>query len=122
MYHGNLEIGQEELARVRAELDDQLLDRLIEERCRDPHMGERRILVVAHVTEREARFVVRDEGQGFNTESMVSHPTAEQFTSGQCRGITLIRSLMDELSFNAVGNELVMSKRAQTPSASLLKN
>jgi CheY-like chemotaxis protein/anti-sigma regulatory factor (Ser/Thr protein kinase) len=113
MYHGNLEISREELATVRAELDDHVLDRLVEERCRETRICERRILVVAHLTGTEARFVVRDEGRGFNAGSVASAPTADRFASGHGRGMTIIRSLMDEVTFNTAGNELVMRKCAQ---------
>lgn len=113
MYHGNLEISKEELARVRAELDDRILDRLVEERCREPHICNRRILVIAHITESEARFVVRDEGRGFKTLSLASEPTPDCLASGECRGMTLIRALMDKVTFNSAGNELVMLKRVQ---------
>ncbi len=116
MYHGNLEISNEELARIRAELDDHILDRLVEERCRESRICDRKIFVVARLTESEARFVVRDEGRGFNTVSMASDPTSDRFASGQCRGMTLIRSLMDEMTFNKAGNELVMRKRVQASS------
>jgi hypothetical protein len=114
MYHGNLEISKAELTKIRAELDDDLLDRLVEERCRESHICERRILVIAHLTESEARFVVRDEGRGFNTVSVASERTSDRFASGQCRGMTLICSLMDEVAFNQAGNELVMRKRCTT--------
>ncbi|MEQ8784931.1 MAG: response regulator [Pirellulaceae bacterium] len=110
MYHGNLEITREELAQLRAELDDRMLDRLVEDRCRESPLGERRILVVAHLREGEARFVVRDEGRGFNSMSFVNAPATESFASGEHRGMTLIGTLMDEVSFNQTGNELVMRK------------
>ncbi|MEO8165525.1 MAG: hypothetical protein ABI619_09025 [Betaproteobacteria bacterium] len=43
MYHGNLEIDEREMARVRDELDHHLLSRLVDERCRDSHIRERMI-------------------------------------------------------------------------------
>jgi CheY-like chemotaxis protein/anti-sigma regulatory factor (Ser/Thr protein kinase) len=111
MYHGNLEISQAELAQLRAELDDHMLDRMVEDRCRDSHLGERRILLVAHLKENEARFVVRDEGRGFNTMSLVNAPNKDTFASGAHRGMILIGTLMDQVTFNQAGNELVMLKR-----------
>ncbi len=110
MYHGNLEINKQELAKVRAELDDRLLDRLIEQRCTESRIRDRRILVVAHVLKNEVRFVIRDEGRGFNRAYAVGDSTSERFVTGQCRGMTLMHSFMDEVSFNTAGNELVMRK------------
>jgi CheY-like chemotaxis protein len=110
MYHGNLEVTREELAKVRAELDEQLLDRLIEERCRVPQFQERKILVIVHLTSAEARFVVRDEGRGFHKRyRQEENPTGENALTER-RGLTLIHSLMDEVKYNEAGNELVMRK------------
>jgi CheY-like chemotaxis protein len=113
MYHGNLEIGRKELAAVRSELDDHMLDRLIEERCKDPKISDRRILTVAHITKEEARFVIRDEGRGFDPKNVGSESTSDRFASGHDRGMILIRSLMDEVRFNKTGNELVIRKCLQ---------
>ena len=44
---------------------------------------------------------------------MTGDPTSDHFASGQCRGMILIRSLMDEVTFNKAGNELVMRKRSE---------
>jgi anti-sigma regulatory factor (Ser/Thr protein kinase) len=113
MYHGNLEISRKELAAVRSELDDHMLDRLIEERCKDPKISDRRILTVSHITKDEARFVIRDEGRGFDPSNVTGETTSDRFASGQDRGMILIRSLMDELRFNKTGNELVIRKCIQ---------
>jgi len=109
MYHGNLEITRDELNRVRAELDDHLLVRFVEQRCKDPRIRERRILVVVQLTRHEARFVIRDEGRGFNRMFDVPDD-AGAFEWGRHRGLTLIRSLMDEVEFNDAGNELTLRR------------
>lgn len=114
MFHGNLEVKEDELARVRAELDDQLLSRLVEERCREPLIRERKILVVVHLTEKEVRFVIRDEGRGFNSMTAAAD-ASQRFEAGRHRGLTLIQSLMDEVSFNKSGNELTLRKRQLKP-------
>jgi anti-sigma regulatory factor (Ser/Thr protein kinase) len=108
MYHGNLEVSRYEIDAIRAELDDRLLHRLIEERCRDPRIRERRILAIVHLTRDDVRFVIRDEGDGFNRKLESPGDTAGSFDSGRCRGLTLIRSLMDEVTFNEAGNEVVL--------------
>ncbi|MEM9658600.1 MAG: response regulator [Planctomycetota bacterium] len=112
MFHGNLELSCEELAQVRAELDEDLLDRLIEQRCQDPRFQDRTISVIAHVTSEEARFVIRDAGAGFRS-SYADLPSAEnRFESGRHRGQILMHSLMDEVAYNELGNELVLLKRS----------
>jgi anti-sigma regulatory factor (Ser/Thr protein kinase) len=93
-----------------------MLDRLAEERCLESRISERKILVVVRLTQDEARFVIRDEGRGFNSANVVSDSTPDRFVSGKCRGMTLIHSMMDEVTFNKTGNELVMRKRVQRSS------
>lgn len=117
MYHGNLEIGRNELDRIRSELDDRLLRRFVEERCRDPRIGERRILVVTHLTVNEVRFVIRDEGRGFNRMFDAPDDPSASFETGRHRGLTLIRSLMDEVKFNDAGNELTLRRNRAIPTS-----
>jgi serine/threonine-protein kinase RsbW len=59
----------------------------------------------------EIRIVVRDPGAGFNTSS--SADSAEDGTNltQHGRGILLMRSLMDEISYRHGGSELRMRKR-----------
>lgn len=121
MYHGNLEVSQEELAKIWAELDEHLLDRLADERCREPHIRERKILVVVHLTTGEARFVIRDEGRGFNAMFAMADEKSGRSELARHRGVTLIRSLMDEVTYNKAGNELVLRKH-QCGSTTDVKN
>ncbi len=115
MFHGNLEIERQRLSDVRAELDDAKLEQLVAERNQDPAVASRRILVVAHLTKSESRFVIRDEGRGFDTESVTGDAVVGTATAAASRGMTLIRSLMDEVKFNNAGNELVIRKLLGTP-------
>jgi DNA-binding response OmpR family regulator len=110
MYHGNLEIGEAELTAARAQLDDAVLDRLIASRTVNPEIAARTILAVAHLTPEEVRIVIRDEGRGFNLQFEDTDGGTEAFEGGRHRGMTLIRSLMDEVSYNTSGNELTMRK------------
>jgi anti-sigma regulatory factor (Ser/Thr protein kinase) len=111
MYHGNLEISNDELSQARAELDEHVLDDLVAERCKEARIAQRRIIVIVHLKESEARFVIRDEGCGFNAMLVAGKDTPDDFAFRHYRGMTLIRTLMDEVTFNKAGNELVMRKR-----------
>jgi anti-sigma regulatory factor (Ser/Thr protein kinase) len=110
MYHGNLEISGEELAKVRAQLDERLLSRLVEERSATKKISDRTILVVAHITPKEARFVVRDQGRGFNLRFADAGAAGDHFEGGNNRGLVLMRAMMDDVSFNEAGNELTLKK------------
>jgi len=103
MYHGNLEIDEGELARA------------VEERCRETRLRDRKIIVVARVTDTEVRFVIRDQGRGFSAP-FTSTGSESSFDRGSHRGLTLMHSLMDEVAHNDAGNELTLRKCA--PAAS----
>ena len=63
----------------------------------------------------EVSIMVRDEGEGFDSQS-VPDPTGPQgllLTHG--RGLHLMRTLMDEVSFEANGTVVRMRKRMKTP-------
>lgn len=108
MYHGNLEVSSE----LRQNGDD-AFHRLAEERRQQVPYRERQIFVDASVSHGKATFVVRDEGPGFD-RSVLPDPTALpnlEKTSG--RGLLLIQTFMDEVSYNAVGNELTMVKHRE---------
>jgi len=113
MYHGNLEISQQELAAARAELDDDLLNKLIAEHCQDTRVSKRRVIAVAHLTTDAARFIICDEGCGFDPCVASGQASSARVESGRHRGRTLIHSLMDEVTFNKDGKELVLLKYAR---------
>jgi CheY-like chemotaxis protein len=114
MYHGNLEIGEQELAETRAALDDRKLAALVDLRRRQQPYSERKTLVVLSFEATEVRFVIRDEGAGFSVTWVSEIDPVKAFDRGHRRGLTLIQSIMDEVTFNSTGNELAMSKRART--------
>ena len=104
--HGNLEVG--------SELRDANLDayyRLIEERRQQSPYAARRVHV--HVTEspQHARYVIRDEGPGFDPAKIPDPTDPENMEKASGRGLLLIRTFMDEFTHNDRGNEIAMIKR-----------
>ncbi|HZY87852.1 MAG TPA: response regulator [Gemmataceae bacterium] len=101
-YHGNLEVGSTADRRAREELAER---RRWEEPYRD-----RRIHVLARLSRSQAVFVVRDEGPGFDVSAL---PAADVLSAEResGRGVTLMRALMDEVAYNAAGNEVTLTKR-----------
>jgi anti-sigma regulatory factor (Ser/Thr protein kinase) len=69
------------------------------------------VLVDVKISTEEARFVIRDEGPGFDVASVPEPIDAagEQAKSG--RGLALMRAFMDQVTFNDVGNQVTMVKR-----------
>ncbi|GIX04418.1 MAG: hypothetical protein KatS3mg114_0287 [Planctomycetaceae bacterium] len=105
-YHGNLEISS-----ALREEDHQRYYQLAEERARTPPYSERRIHIQAKLTPDEARYVIRDDGQGFDP-SQIPDPRDPMNLERPCgRGLLLMQTFMDEVIYNERGNEVTLIKR-----------
>jgi CheY-like chemotaxis protein len=104
-YHGSLEIGAALGARDRRSFEEQVRSRMLEL----PY-ASRRIHVHAKVNRQEAVFVIRDQGPGFDATPHLTGGLADG-DGGAGRGIVLMRAVMDEVIYNAAGNEVTMIKR-----------
>jgi CheY-like chemotaxis protein len=104
LYHGNFELGTE-----LAPSDCAALSR---ERRNEPPYRDRRIHVRARFSADEALFIIRDEGPGFDH---AAHATAKQAerVGERDRGLTLMYTFMDSVTFNEAGNEVTLVKRRQ---------
>ena len=104
MFRGNLEISRNET---------NILDRaLIRERRQQAPYCERRVFFQASLSPEVAKFVIKDEGPGFDLSTIPQPLDPESFREGQGRGLVLIQSFMDEVRFNEQGNELTLVKHA----------
>jgi hypothetical protein len=56
------------------------------------------------------KFVIRDEGPGFNHQMVLDPTEAETIGRIGGRGLLLIRRFMDEVSYNRRGNEMTLQK------------
>lgn len=63
------------------------------------------------ITEEKACFVVRDEGEGFNPESVPDPTQPERLALPNGRGIMLMRAYMDEVYYRNEGREVYFMKR-----------
>jgi CheY-like chemotaxis protein/anti-sigma regulatory factor (Ser/Thr protein kinase) len=108
-YHGNLE-----LAASGSGVDRKGYDELARQRSLEPPYCNRHIHIRAHITRSEAVFVIRDEGPGFDSKRFLPASRLADADKGFGRGITLMRSVMDEVTYNAAGNEVTLVKRGVT--------
>ena len=105
LFHGNLEVSSD----LRQE-DERLFDALSAERRTQEPYCSRRIRVKVQLDRDAVRFVVSDDGPGFDT-SIVDRPVRpEDIDRIGGRGLLLIRAFMDQTSFNAAGNQITMVK------------
>lgn len=104
--HGNLELDS-----ALRELKDNSYQKLGEERRRQEPYASRKAYVVAEFNHDGCRWTIRDEGRGFNPNDLPDplDPANLQRASG--RGLLLIRTFMDEISFNESGSEITMVRR-----------
>jgi anti-sigma regulatory factor (Ser/Thr protein kinase) len=106
VYHGTLEIEP----RLRARPDNAASEMAKARRSQAPYC-HRRIRVSATVSPSEAAYEIEDEGPGFDPAALVQSIDLDDLERFTGRGILLIRSVMDEVSFNAKGNRIRMVKR-----------
>jgi len=106
-YHGNLELPSE----MREKSPDAYV-KAAKRRTHQPPFADRRIGVSARFSRGQAVFSIRDEGKGFDTTSLPDPTDSKALERPYGRGLFLIRSFMDEVKFNEVGNTVTMIKRA----------
>lgn len=105
-YHGNLEVNS--AAREDLHRDTNIAM----ERSREEPYAQRRIHVSVSINRERAKFVIRDEGPGFDTSGIQAEGDTSSGSSNRGRGITLMQSIMDEVEFNEQGNQVTMVRRA----------
>jgi anti-sigma regulatory factor (Ser/Thr protein kinase) len=98
-YHGNLEVS----SKLRED-DFQSYYDLATERTRQSPYQERRIYVTAS-----------DDGPGFDPASLPDPTDPEYLERPHGRGLMLMRTFMNEISYNATGNEVRLVKRSTPP-------
>lgn len=107
IYHGNLEISSD----LKQDGSNAFQQTAAERRRLSPYR-ERRLRVTVRISRREATFVVRDEGPGFDVTSLPDPTDPDNMLKASGRGLLLIRTFMDDVRHNASGNEITMVKRA----------
>jgi anti-sigma regulatory factor (Ser/Thr protein kinase) len=108
MIHGNLEVSSE----LRAS-EDGSYEQLIIDRQQSAPFRDRCIHIKARFTPTEVRFVISDDGPGFDVTTVPDPTNPDNFLKPSGRGLLLIRSFMDEVFHNSKGNSLTLVKRCR---------
>lgn len=104
-YHGNLEVSSD-----LRETDHSAYYALARERARIPPYADRRITVHVEISPSGVRYEIEDQGPGFDP-SKLPDPTDPMNLERPCgRGLLLMRTFMDEVSYNDKGNCVTMRK------------
>ena len=104
--HGNLELPSD----VR-EQDARAYRTLATQRSSVAPYRDRRILVTTDLTVADVRFVIKDDGQGFDPGAIPDPTSPENLERPTGRGVLLMTTFMDEVSYNKAGNEVTLLKR-----------
>ena len=107
-FHGNLEVSSD----LRG-VDDAAYRKLVAERRESEPYGQRKIHINVQLEPGEARFVIRDEGPGFDPTSLPDPTDPANLDRVSGRGILLMRTFMDEVYYNETGNEVTLLKRSR---------
>ena len=106
--HGNLELESSLRDSEQGEYE-----RIRSERMQSLPYRDRQVFVTQRLTPAEAEFVIRDEGVGFDPAQLPDPTDSANLTKTNGRGLLMIRTFMDEVLFNSIGNEITMRKRRQ---------
>ncbi len=113
MHHGNLEVESS----LREGEDDQKYYDLIRDRKNSAPFCHRRVRVEAEFSDQHVCVQISDDGPGFDP-SVVPDPTAEEnLHRASGRGLFLIKSFMDQVAYNKVGNQITMTKLREKEAA-----
>jgi CheY-like chemotaxis protein/anti-sigma regulatory factor (Ser/Thr protein kinase) len=108
MDHGNLELDS-----ALREQDGSAYEKLRAERRRESPYKDRRVYITARETPREATYVIRDEGPGFDPSSLPDPTDPANMEKASGRGLLLIRTFMTEVRHNKSGNEITLVRRVE---------
>ena len=106
LYHGNYELSSE----LRAGDGSPWREAVKIRRDESPYK-DRKIHVQGRITRDEARFTIRDEGPGFDPRSLPTAVDRANLERSSGRGILLMKAFVDEVTFNATGNQVTLVKR-----------
>ena len=107
LHHGNLEIDSQ-----LRENDYREFYSLIRRRCEEAPYKDRRIRVTSIISRDQVRITIRDEGSGFDPSLLPDPRDPENLEKASGRGVLLMRTFMDEVIYNDIGNEVILVKRS----------
>lgn len=116
IHHGNLEMD----SKLRQENPESYYRLEEERRTQEPYRG-RRVYLRARESRYASQYMIQDEGPGFDAAQHAYDPSqTSNLLSLSGRGLFLIRTFMDEVSFNPRGNEITMIHRRPTTASAAL--
>ena len=106
VFHGNLEVSSELLEHGGSAFSD-----LASERRKQAPYASRRVRIEARIDASQVVFIIEDDGPGFDPGSLPDPLDLSNLEKPSGRGLMLIRTFMDDVTFNERGNQIRMVKR-----------
>ena len=106
MNHGNLEV----CSKLRDGDSDDDYYQTIAKRKQMSDFRSRKVRVEAEYSDDHICIQISDEGAGFDPKDVPDPRCQENLNRVSGRGLLLIRSFMDQVAHNAVGNQITMTK------------
>jgi CheY-like chemotaxis protein/anti-sigma regulatory factor (Ser/Thr protein kinase) len=106
LFHGNLGLHSD-----LKERDEDAYYALVRQRRQQPPYRDRRIHVATRLSTEQAVFEIRDEGAGFDPRTLSDPTDPANLEKLSGRGVLLMRTFMDEVVYNDVGNVVTMTRR-----------
>ncbi len=108
VFHGNLEVSS-----THRQTDDRIFSELALQRRQIEPYRARRVRIHVQLDRDAARFSVSDDGPGFDVSLLHRPVDPEDLNRIGGRGLLLIRTFMDEVTFNSHGNQIIMIKNRE---------
>ncbi len=109
IFHGNLEISSDVKDSNDISSFKQYLKIANKRRSLNPYKS-RKVTIVYTLNSEKTEYVVRDEGPGFDFKTLPDPLDPESFIKPTGRGILLIQTFCDEVTWNEKGNEITLVK------------
>ena len=104
--HGNCGISFDEKTGM---LDkDMNIVELVEQKCQNPEIARKRVHFEWEIYEDNTRFIIRDEGSGFDVRGLRKKIEEEGPLALHGRGIRMARAFAERLMYNKKGNMVVL--------------
>jgi hypothetical protein len=81
---------------------------LIEKKCQDPVIAQKSVMFDYSIHPTHARFVIADEGEGFDWRTMIETIPREDALRLHGRGIIITRETVRKVTYNEKGNEVTL--------------
>ena len=81
---------------------------LVNEKCKDPVISSKKVYFEWDIGETQTKFVIRDDGEGFDVKKYSTRLKIEDPYALHGRGILMATTLAKKLSYNMKGNQVIL--------------